>query len=272
MLGLFSTLLGGLMGGLGSMMGSQANYAQNAELMHRQNQYNIDMWKMNNEYNTPQAQMQRFQDAGLNPNLIYNMGTPGNSSSSPQQGVPAPMDHKFAEKLLSAFNIENLKKVRADRQKAEADADNARTDATRNSRQLFAEEHFGQNYVYNMQSGQYEVRPQDPSGTATVVHPSALYTNQILANNYNRAHLIPYRQALLEHDLKYLIPQIQMKEYESRYYPWSFWIDRANTGTRAVGNLISSVVPFFGGGSAAKGAKAFTRGRFIAPNGRAYNY
>lgn len=75
MLGLFTTLLGGLMGGLGSMLGSQANYAQNARLMEQQNKYNIDMWKMNNEYNTPQAQMQRFQDAGLNPNLIYGMGS-----------------------------------------------------------------------------------------------------------------------------------------------------------------------------------------------------
>lgn len=29
-------------------------------------------------YNSPEAQMQRFKDAGLNPNLIYGQGSPGN--------------------------------------------------------------------------------------------------------------------------------------------------------------------------------------------------
>lgn len=36
-------------------------------------------WNMQNEYNSPQAQMQRFRDAGLNPNLIY--GQMGESAS-----------------------------------------------------------------------------------------------------------------------------------------------------------------------------------------------
>lgn len=42
-----------------------------------------EMWNMQNEYNTPLAQMQRYQDAGLNPNLIYGQGSPGNATSAP---------------------------------------------------------------------------------------------------------------------------------------------------------------------------------------------
>lgn len=34
-----------------------------------------------NAYNTPQSQMSRFQQAGLNPNLIYGQGNPGNQSA-----------------------------------------------------------------------------------------------------------------------------------------------------------------------------------------------
>lgn len=34
-----------------------------------------------NAYNTPAAQMQRFKDAGLNPNLVYTQGTAGNQGS-----------------------------------------------------------------------------------------------------------------------------------------------------------------------------------------------
>lgn len=32
---------------------------------------NINLWNMQNEYNTPKNQMLRFKEAGLNPNLIY---------------------------------------------------------------------------------------------------------------------------------------------------------------------------------------------------------
>lgn len=51
-------------------------------LMKQQEQaYNLQLWNLMNEYNTPSAQMQRFQDAGLNPNLIYSQQ---NAASSPQ--------------------------------------------------------------------------------------------------------------------------------------------------------------------------------------------
>lgn len=51
-----------------------ADYSQAAlqiRLKELENQFNLDVWNMQNEYNTPQAQMQRYLDAGLNPNLIY---------------------------------------------------------------------------------------------------------------------------------------------------------------------------------------------------------
>lgn len=46
---------------------------------------NLEFWNMQNEYNSPQAQMQRFQDAGLNPNLIY--GQAGDNSAA---NIPTP--------------------------------------------------------------------------------------------------------------------------------------------------------------------------------------
>lgn len=55
-------------------------------LMKQQEQaFNLELWKLQNEYNTPLAQMQRFQDAGLNPNLIYgqqNMASAPASASA----------------------------------------------------------------------------------------------------------------------------------------------------------------------------------------------
>lgn len=57
-------------------------------LMKQQEQaYNLELWKLNNEYNSPAAQMQRYQDAGLNPNLIYGQQ---NTASAPASASAAP--------------------------------------------------------------------------------------------------------------------------------------------------------------------------------------
>lgn len=42
----------------------------------------LEMWNLANAYNTPQSQMQRFKDAGLNPNLIYGQGNSGNAAQA----------------------------------------------------------------------------------------------------------------------------------------------------------------------------------------------
>lgn len=51
-------------------------------------QRQLEMWHLQNAYNSPQSQMQRYVDAGLNPHLIYGQGTPGNASSFPQYQAP----------------------------------------------------------------------------------------------------------------------------------------------------------------------------------------
>lgn len=54
--------------------------------LNKQNEYNLQMWNMQNAYNTPSAQLQRYRDAGLNPNLIYGSGSAsaGNATSAPK--------------------------------------------------------------------------------------------------------------------------------------------------------------------------------------------
>lgn len=48
----------------------------------------LHMWNLNNAYNDPSAQMQRFKQAGLNPNLVYQQGNPGNSKGPIQKQTP----------------------------------------------------------------------------------------------------------------------------------------------------------------------------------------
>lgn len=48
----------------------------------------LEQWNRQNAYNLPSAQMQRFKDAGLNPNMIYGQGNPGNATSYVKSGTP----------------------------------------------------------------------------------------------------------------------------------------------------------------------------------------
>lgn len=57
-------------------------------------QRSVEMWHAQNMYNTPQAQMQRFKEGGLNPHLIYGQGSAGNASSPPQY-QPANLQYRY---------------------------------------------------------------------------------------------------------------------------------------------------------------------------------
>lgn len=95
--------LGGALGSIGASANlnkknRQWQSAQNSkqfmrqlELMQYQNDYNQrvmrEEFEMNADYNSPQAQMQRYQDAGLNPNLIYSQANGGDVSAQLQPSV-----------------------------------------------------------------------------------------------------------------------------------------------------------------------------------------
>lgn len=66
----------------------QWKYQQKA--MDKQQQLNLEAWNMQNAYNTPQAQMERLQAAGLNPRLIYGSGA-GGGQSAPLVAPEAPV-------------------------------------------------------------------------------------------------------------------------------------------------------------------------------------
>lgn len=53
-------------------MSDMTTAAYNYLMKQQEQAHDLELWKMTNQYNLPSAQMQRYQDAGLNPNLIYS--------------------------------------------------------------------------------------------------------------------------------------------------------------------------------------------------------
>lgn len=87
-------------------------------LMQQQAQaYNLDLWRLQNEYNTPEAQMLRYQQAGLNPNLIYgqqNLGANASSASPASFRSAGTHAKSVANQLNTIGQIQGLVKSARD--------------------------------------------------------------------------------------------------------------------------------------------------------------
>lgn len=106
--------IGAGIGMLGSAISQRQNYKYTKKLMELQYQQNLDLWNKQNEYNTPTAQMQRLQAAGLNPNLVYGSSVAGNSSNntSTSLGSVSPVD--YTDSMFKGVSaVTNMKLARS---------------------------------------------------------------------------------------------------------------------------------------------------------------
>lgn len=88
-----SALAAGLIAGgsaIASLIGTAASNSANTNLNRENRAWQEKMWNKTNEYNLPINIMQRYRDAGLNPNLIYgnlNQASANMPSSPDTQGA-----------------------------------------------------------------------------------------------------------------------------------------------------------------------------------------
>jgi len=80
--------------------------------------------RQQNAYNSPQSQMQRFQAARLNPNLIYSQGNPGNQSQTMTQ--PESLTRAGSD-FTSSYNQSSLAQSQVATQSVTRDAIKAKT-------------------------------------------------------------------------------------------------------------------------------------------------
>lgn len=78
---MFGALVGAGLSWVAQWLGQRKQAKENANLAATQNAANQAYLDKQLEYNTPANQMARYQAAGLNPNLVYGQGNPGNQSA-----------------------------------------------------------------------------------------------------------------------------------------------------------------------------------------------
>lgn len=75
------------------------------QMFQEANNYNTRMWNLENEYNTPQAQVQRMLQAGINPRVGIQGGDSGNSQSAPTSETPPQLHSPNIEAPTAAYQI-----------------------------------------------------------------------------------------------------------------------------------------------------------------------
>ena len=79
--GFLSAALPAVVSGVSTALTNRGNKKFSEKMYERQKQDNLAFWKMQNEYNSPQAQRQRLEEAGFNPAMMYgSKAAPGNAS------------------------------------------------------------------------------------------------------------------------------------------------------------------------------------------------
>lgn len=89
---------------VGQWFGANQQAKHNKGLAVYQNEANREMIREQLEYDTPKNQMARFQDAGLNPNLVYGQGTPGNQGTPQRAADIQPADMQRAYDVAPVLN------------------------------------------------------------------------------------------------------------------------------------------------------------------------
>lgn len=119
-----------------SFISDTIGYHRQQKLMDKQYEQALDMWKKQNEYNDPSAQMERLRRAGLNPDLIYSQmgnGSPAQMVSTEQNvaqhdygaALTASKQQRIQQERLaldSELAMANIKLMESEAERNRADA------------------------------------------------------------------------------------------------------------------------------------------------------
>lgn len=200
----------------------------------------LEMWNKQNEYNAPEAQMERLRQAGLNPNLVYGSGSatataapatmPKYNAPTPQYNYPAP---GIAD-MLSQYQDFTIKQATTNNAieqnrilKAEAEyAD---------KKQRFTAGLLSQKHYYGSLLGSEKV-DQERMKT-DFLEQSYPYQLQYQSGKVSQQEL---QRTLSQKQADSLDQKIQYQTKVNDFYLTKMWADLIAKGVGTVGNLLPS--------------------------------
>lgn len=133
------SIVGSVVGAESSKNAQRRQYEMDQNLMNQQFNQNVDMWNMQNAYNSPSAQMERMRKAGLNPAMMYGGKSGGQSGNA---GAIAPVTPQRTQArnhgqaaMQGMMQFQDIKL-----KQAQTDNVNAQTEKNQEQSQLIAQQ------------------------------------------------------------------------------------------------------------------------------------
>lgn len=104
----------------GNIISQYMSNEANKQLATQANQWSIDQWNRENQYNLPINQVRRLQDAGINPGILYGQGGLMNEAA-PSPGVTTARVSPYIMDPLTMAQVANINAL-TDKTKTETDA------------------------------------------------------------------------------------------------------------------------------------------------------
>lgn len=122
-----SGIFGSIMSSESAKENTKRTIKANKEMAQYAYDRDLEMWHLQNAYNSPAEQMKRLREAGLNPNMIYGSGSAGtgNASSMPKYNAPSlqynykPLDLSFIPEVLGQYQDARLRQAQIDNVQAQ---------------------------------------------------------------------------------------------------------------------------------------------------------
>jgi hypothetical protein len=106
------------------LLTNRAQKRTNLEMYNTQRQDALADWNRQNQYNSPEAQMTRFKEAGLNPHLIYGQMTTAQPIKTPEAKAPnyvAPQANPDDFNILGRQYALETQRLQAENMKGQGD-------------------------------------------------------------------------------------------------------------------------------------------------------
>lgn len=210
----------------------ETNQAQ-MELAQYQADRNYQLWQENNAYNSPSAQMDRYKEAGLNPNLIYGEGSSSaGNSSSPAEGYQAPTLQRATAvapridsgAIANAFGQSMLMAADIAKKRAEVDNLHQNTVNLQSDNELRQLQIIMQNYQNSKTRDEaffwkdlMENRVKSLQGSAHLSESNAL-TNDLIRPHLVELKKVEVQQAMLQNeDIRYKVEKLNPAQAQKLY-------------------------------------------------------
>lgn len=230
---------------------------QRQRWMQAQDYYNnLEMWRLQNEYNTPAAQMQRFIEAGLNPNLIYGQSNMAGSVSPGTFSAPQTKEAQYQSTMMennmlldSLFKLQQIKNLEANNEQTILNNQFLRDSyKARIYSKMIANNLADQKYLFNKSINPWILSTQQAKsdyygGLNWLTRSRALdqdFWNQAVnpaGDDYTQSLYWLQRQNY-QHQTDLLSNELTRDMYMMKYYKYDQWVNRiGNTLENSIGKL-----------------------------------